>query len=112
MIDSLQRDLYLSEMKTTTVAIVDMGTVGTGVAKLLLDFGDRTARHAGQTLWLEQVVVQDLKKQRGVELPKGILSDDLQRITDNKEISAVAHLVGGLEPARTIMLKLLESGKD
>ncbi|HTU26471.1 MAG TPA: homoserine dehydrogenase, partial [Pirellulales bacterium] len=41
-----------------------------------------------------------------------ILSADLTRITRNPEIKAVAHLVGGLEPARTIMLKLLESGKD
>jgi len=45
-------------------------------------------------------------------LPACILSDDLTRITGNKEIKAVAHLVGGLEPARSIMLKLLESGKD
>jgi homoserine dehydrogenase len=63
-------------------------------------------------LWLEQVVVQDTSKKRDCELPKGILSDDLTRITRDPEIKAVAHLLGGLEPARTIMLKLLESGKD
>ena len=45
-------------------------------------------------------------------MPAGVLSDDLKRITGNPEIKAVAQLVGGLEPARTIMLKLLESGKD
>ena len=43
-------------MEKTKVAIVGLGTVGSGVAKLLLDYGDRTARHAGRTLWLEQVV--------------------------------------------------------
>lgn len=89
-----------------------MGTVGSGVAKLLLDHGDRTARNAGRTLWLEKVVVNDLKKPRDVELPKGLLTTDLNEILKNPEISVVAHLVGGLEPARTIMLKLLESGKD
>jgi homoserine dehydrogenase len=41
-----------------------------------------------------------------------VLSDDLTRITRDPEIKAVAHLLGGLEPARTIMLRLLESGKD
>ena len=86
--------------------------MGTGVARLLLDFGDRTARHAGRTLWLEEVVVSDLQKPRQLELPQGILSDDLNRITENPEIHTVAHLVGGLEPARTIMLRLLESGKN
>jgi homoserine dehydrogenase len=99
-------------MLKTKVAIVGMGTVGTGVAKLLLDHGDRTARHAGRTLWLEQVVVNDLAKPRDVDLPKGVLSTDLKKVTDDQEIALAAMLVGGLEPARTITLKLLESGKD
>jgi homoserine dehydrogenase len=99
-------------MEKTKVAIVGLGTVGSGVARLLLDYGDRTGRHAGRTLWLEEVVVRDLKKPRDCTLPAGILSNDLSRITKNKEITAVAHLVGGLEPARSIMLALLESGKD
>jgi homoserine dehydrogenase len=96
----------------TKVALVGMGNVGTGVAKLLLDHGDRTARHAGRTLWLEEVVVRDLHKRRDADLPDGILSNDLRRITQNPEIKVVAKLIGGLEPARTIMLELLRSGKD
>jgi homoserine dehydrogenase len=99
-------------MQKTKVALVGMGTVGTGVAKLLLDHGDRTARHAGCILWLEQVVVSDVAKHRDVELPNGLLSSDLTRITGDQNIKVVAHLVGGVEPARTIMLKLLEAGKD
>ncbi|HEV3007086.1 MAG TPA: homoserine dehydrogenase [Pirellulales bacterium] len=99
-------------MEKTKVGIVGLGTVGSGVARLLLDYGDRTARHAGRTLWLEQVVVRDMRKPRDCELPKGVLSSELARITGNKEIAAVAHLVGGLEPARSIMVALLESGKD
>ena len=52
----------------TKVAIIGLGTVGTGVAQLLLDHGDRTARHAGRTLWLEKAVVSDLKKKRAVAI--------------------------------------------
>ena len=103
---------FHQHMEKTKVAIVGLGTVGSGVARLLLDYGDRTARHAGRTLWLEQVVVRDLTKVRDCDLPQGILSDDLRKITTNREIAAVAHLVGGLEPARSIMVALLESGKD
>ena len=100
-------------MEKTKVAIVGLGTVGSGVAKILLANAERTARHAGRRrLWLEQVVVRDVKKPRDVVLPPDILSNDLKRITNDPEIVAVAHLVGGLEPARTIMLQLLESGKD
>lgn len=107
-----QHEMRFGTMTKTKVAIVGMGTVGTGVARLLLDHGDRTARHAGRTLWLEEVVVRDLHRSRDADLPAGILSTDLSRITDNPEIKVVAQLIGGLEPARSIMLKLLESGKD
>lgn len=99
-------------LEKTKVAIVGMGTVGTGVAKLLLDHGDRTSRHAGRILWLEKAVVRDLKKARDAEVPKGVLTDDLEEVINDPEIRVVAQLIGGLEPARTIMLRLLEAGKD
>ena len=41
-----------------------------------------------------------------------MLTDDLSRVLNNPEIKLAAMLVGGVEPARTIMLQLLESGKD
>ncbi len=99
-------------MEKTNVAIVGLGTVGSGVARLLLDHGDRTARHAGRTMWLKKAVVRDLTRPRDVELPDGVLTDSLQEVIDDDEITVVAQLIGGLEPARTIMLALLESGKD
>ncbi len=102
----------MTSLEKTKVAIVGMGTVGTGVAKLLLDHGDRTARHAGRVLWLEKSIVSNLKKSRDIELPAGVLSASLNDVLDDPEIKVVAHLVGGLEPARTITLQLLEAGKD
>jgi len=99
-------------MQVTKVALIGMGTVGTGVARLLIDHGDRTARHAGRTLWVEAVVVSDAKKRRDYELPRGVLTNDLSRVLKDPEIKLAAMLVGGVEPARTITLQLLESGKD
>jgi homoserine dehydrogenase len=63
-------------------------------------------------LWLEKAVVRDMRKPRDCDLPKGVLTDNVNDVIRDPEISVVAHLVGGLEPARTIMLRLLESGKD
>ncbi len=99
-------------MEKTNVAIVGLGTVGTGVARLLLDHGDRTARHAGRTMWLKRAVVRDLEKPRDVDLPDGIVTDSIEDVVNDPEITVVAQLVGGMEPARSIMLRLLESGKD
>ena len=99
-------------MEKTNVAIVGLGTVGTGLARLLLDHGDRTARHAGRTLWLKKAVVRQRSKPRDVELPRGVLTDSIDDVIQDPEITVVAQLIGGLEPARSIMLRLLESGKD
>src|SRR5215212_8167201 len=104
--------MEIAPMDKTKVAIIGLGTVGQGVAKLLVEHGDRTARHAGRTLWLEKTVVNDLKKARGYDLPKGVLSDKIDEVINNRDIKVVAHLIGGLEPERTIMLRMLESGKD
>jgi len=99
-------------MEKTRVGIIGLGTVGQGVARILLDHGDRTARHAGRTLWLEKAVVRDVKKSRDCELPAGVLTGDVDQVINNRDIKVVASLIGGLEPERTIMLQLLESGKD
>ena len=101
-----------SIMDTAKVAIIGFGTIGSGVARLLLEHGDRIARQAGKRLELVHVVDPDLKRPRNFALPPGVLTADLAEVTDNPEIVAAVELVGGLEPARTIVLKLLESGKD
>jgi homoserine dehydrogenase len=99
-------------MEKTKVAIIGVGTVGSGVARLLLDHGDRTARHAGRVLWLEKAVVRDLAKPRGCDLPEGCLTDNVDDVINDPDIKVVAQLIGGIEPARTVMLKLLAAGKD
>ncbi len=98
--------------KEAKVAIIGMGTVGTGVAKILLGHPDRTQRNAGRPIRLAKVVDPAIDKPRDITLPAGVLTSDLRQVTDDPEITAVAQLIGGLEPARTIMLKCLESGKD
>ncbi len=99
-------------MNTAKVAIVGFGTIGSGVARMLLEHKDRIAYHAGRPVELACVVDTDLRRPRNVTLPQDLLTDDFSKVTDNPEISVAIELVGGLEPARTIVLKLLESGKD
>jgi len=99
-------------MSVLPVAIVGLGTVGTGVAKVLLTQPERIARRAGRPIELRRAVVRDLNKHRGLELPDGVLTDDVQKVIDDKEIRVAIQLMGGIHPAREVMLALLESGKD
>jgi homoserine dehydrogenase len=99
-------------MNPAKVAIIGFGTIGSGVAKLLLEQKQRNERHAGRPVELAYVVDPDRLRQRNITLPKGILIADLDTVLKDPEVSVAVELVGGLEPARTIVLKLLEAGKD
>lgn len=99
-------------MKSTKVAIVGLGTVGSGLAQILLQNGDLVARHAGGSVELARVVVRDRNKKRQCEVPDEIVTDNIEDVIQDDSIKIVAQLIGGLEPARTTMLRLLESGKD
>ncbi|MBN1909352.1 MAG: homoserine dehydrogenase [Pirellulales bacterium] len=99
-------------MQSVKVAIVGLGTIGSGVARLLLQQGDRIARHAGRPVELAYVVDKDTRRERNVTLPEGLLIDDLDRVIHDPEVKAVVQVIGGVEPARSIMLRLLEGGKD
>lgn len=105
----------LPQSSTTTplsLAIVGLGTVGTGVAQVLLNHPDRITRRAGRPILLRHAVVNNIQKDRNIQLPPGVLTDDLQRVINDRETQVAIHLVGGLHPAKEIMLALLESGKD
>ena len=99
-------------MNSVKVAIVGFGTIGSGVAKLLLEQGDRVARHAGRRVELARVVDKDLARPRNFSLPAGLLTDDVETVLNDPSIQCVVQLIGGLEPERSIMLRMLAAGKD
>ncbi|MEQ8848146.1 homoserine dehydrogenase [Botrimarina sp.] len=99
-------------MEKSKVGLVGLGTVGSGVARILLDHGDRTARQAGRVLWLEKAAVRDPAKPRGCELPEGVLTGQIDDVVNDPEIEVVAELMGGVDRAREVVLALLAAGKD
>ena len=99
-------------MNTAKVAIIGFGTIGSGVARLLLEQHERISRQAGRRVELVRVVDPDIGRPRNVQLPPGMLTADVNQVLSDPEITAVVQLIGGLEPDRSIMLRVLESGKD
>ena len=99
-------------MNTIKVALIGFGTIGTGVARILLEHKERIARTTGKNVELVRVCDKETSRDRGIALPKGMLTDNLDAILNDASISVAIELIGGLEPARSIVLSLLKSGKD
>ena len=99
-------------MDTIKVALIGFGTIGTGVAKILLEHKVRITRATGKNVELVRICDKDTTGDRGLVLPEGVLTDHLNAIIDDKSISIAIELIGGLEPARSIVLSLLKAGKD
>ena len=94
------------------IAIVGFGNVGTGVAKILTQHPERIRQRAGRVIEIRRAVVRDLIKQRDVALPLGVLTDDIQSVIRDPNIKVAVELMGGIHPAREVILALLEAGKD
>jgi homoserine dehydrogenase len=98
--------------KEVKVGIVGFGTVGAGVAKILLENAEAIEAKMGLHLELARVVDIDTKSPRPVKLPNGVLTSDLNELLNDKSIEIAVELVGGTGAAKDIQLKLLRAGKD
>jgi len=87
------------------VGVIGWGNIGSGVVEVLQEKGV-----AG--LELAKVCDIDLERERAVSLPKEYLTRDWQEIVGSPEIDIVVELVGGIEPARDIIVQSLKNGKD
>ncbi len=90
------------------VGLLGLGTVGTGVAKILLDTQGRHPLLSD--LEISRVGVRSLKP-RDISLSEQLFSTDLERIVTDPDIDIIVEVIGGLEPARTLILKAIDNGK-
>lgn len=94
------------------IGLLGLGTVGAGVFKALAQNGDAIAQKIGTRLEIKRVLVRDTKKDRGLALADGILTSEPEAILDDPEIDIVVELIGGMEPARGMILRALRAGKS
>lgn len=98
--------------RTVNVGLIGFGTVGTGVAKLLLGAEKPFLRGRDFALNLVKIADLDITRDRGVPLPAGILTTDANEILTNPDIDIVIELMGGYEPARKFTLAAFANGKS
>lgn len=101
---------YVNAYRDLRVALLGGGSVGSQVARLLLEQGDELAARVGAKMQLIGIAVRDIDSKRDVELPRELLTTDAESLVVGADI--VIELMGGIEPARSLILKAIESGAD
>ncbi|MGP0129597.1 MAG: homoserine dehydrogenase [cyanobacterium endosymbiont of Rhopalodia musculus] len=91
------------------IGLLGLGTVGAGTAQILLDSSGRNPLL--EEIVISQVGVRSLEKTRPIKFPPGVLTTDLEAIVTDPEINIVVELLGGLEPARALILQAIDQGK-
>ncbi|MDO8140284.1 MAG: homoserine dehydrogenase, partial [Candidatus Brocadiales bacterium] len=100
-------------MKTFNVGLIGMGTVGTGVAKILLEKDSPLLEKLDCVPVLKGIADSNPDVKNKLNLSPGILfTNDAKALLDNPDIQVVVELIGGLNPAKGIIMAALEKGKD
>ncbi|MGZ3536167.1 MAG: homoserine dehydrogenase, partial [Thermodesulfobacteriota bacterium] len=98
-------------MKEIKVGLIGFGTVGSGVGRILQKNSRLIEKRMGARLVLKRIADMDLKTDRGVKLSPGVLTRKTEEVIEDREIDIVIELVGGIEPAKTFILRAIRNKK-
>ena len=101
----------MSEKRVVKAALLGLGTVGTGVYKVLNAQKEEMAAKLGAQVELKYILVRNLERAKAKVENPGLLTNDWNKIVNDSEVSVVIELMGGMEPAKTYILQALEAGK-
>ncbi|MCU0589952.1 MAG: homoserine dehydrogenase [Desulfobacterales bacterium] len=98
-------------MREINIGLLGCGTVGTGVAKLLLEQRELIASRLGAVLNLRRVADLDVARDRGIRFPDGMLVPDARRVVEEPGIDIIIEMIGGEGIARELILKAIAGGR-
>lgn len=98
-------------MKQINIGILGIGTVGTGIAKMLIHNKDLIAARLGARLCLKRAADLDIVRDRGVVFEQGVLTTDPHTVINDPDIDIVCEMIGGEELPRKLILAAIENSK-
>ena len=99
-------------MKKVGVALLGLGTVGGGTYRILEANREMIKKYQGVDLTVEHVLEKNLERCKQLGVDESIVSTDINNVLNNPKIKIVAEFFGGIEPAKTFLIKSLEAGKS
>ena len=100
------------KMKTINIALLGLGTVGTGVYKVLKRQEQEIVHKIGAELVIKKILVRNLEKAAAKVEDPSILTNSWKEILEDESIEIVIEVMGGMEPAKTCILEALQAGKN
>jgi len=98
-------------MKEIKVGLIGFGTVGTGVVKILQKNSKLIEKRMGARVTLKRIADIDIETDRGVKIKPGVLTRRVEDVINDPETKIVMELIGGIEPAKTFILKAIRNRK-
>ena len=98
-------------MRKINIGIIGFGTIGSGVLKILQDNSDVIRKRLGTIVEVVKIADLDITSDRGVRVDPQLLTTQAQEVIKNPEVDVVVELIGGYEPARSLMLQAVNEGK-
>lgn len=98
--------------KRIPIGLIGLGTVGSGVVKLLQQNRDLLERRLGASIEVKKIAVTNIKKERTVDVDRSRLTSRAEEVIDDPEIAIVVELMGGIDPARRYLVRTIENGKQ
>jgi homoserine dehydrogenase len=93
------------------VGVLGCGNVGAALIGLLAEQADAIEARTGLRLEVTRVAVRNIAKARSVALPEGSLTHDAEEVVNDPDVDIVVEVIGGIEPARSLVLDALKAGK-
>jgi homoserine dehydrogenase len=93
------------------VGLIGLGTIGTGVVKVLQKNIDIIESKVGAKVELKKIADVDITRERDIKIDKKVLTTDAYDIINDPDIDIVIELVGGIEPALTFVLAAMKNKK-
>jgi homoserine dehydrogenase len=98
-------------MKAINVGLLGCGTVGTGVAKILIKNRDLIFSRVGAFLNLKYVADIDLETDRGIHFDDGVFTPDAFKVVDHPDVDIIIEMIGGEGIAKDLIFRAIDNGK-
>jgi homoserine dehydrogenase len=97
--------------RTIRIGLLGCGNVGAALVPLVADRADAIEARTGLRLEITRVAVRNLSRDRGIDLPEGVLTRDAHDVVNDPNVDLVVEVIGGIEPARELISEALRAGK-